>query len=112
LAALGALTRRGQDLSVAAEELGGNRPHGADHRGQQHDRARYPGRAQPVSEHQGREDWARRLPMRPPVPQSSPDSTRQRVEKDMKNRSCDEVEGVAEAGRRLLVPGPGGRRVA
>jgi hypothetical protein len=37
--------------------------------------------------------------MRPPVPQSKPDSTRQRVEIGMKNRSCDEMGKVAEAGR-------------
>src|SRR6266849_5570325 len=55
-----------------------------------------------------------RLPVRPPVPHSNPDSTRHRrpvpgrrraaaadttVDTDMKDRSCDEKGKVAEAGR-------------
>jgi hypothetical protein len=44
------------------------------------------------------------VPMTPPVPHSNPDSTRQKVETDMENRSCDEKGKVAEAGRRLGLP--------
>src|SRR6516225_7222864 len=61
-----------------------------------------------------------RVPVRPPVPQRSPDSTRHRTpargrcraavyavtEKDMEDRSCDEMGWVAEARR----TGPPNRR--